>query len=64
MGSQEKPLNFLSQYENIKREVGESVQDYCARFNNIYNAILVNLKPPQYLALIKFLDGFDADMLY
>jgi len=40
------PLNFLSEYENVKREVGESVQDYCPRFNNTYNVIPVNLKPP------------------
>ena len=58
------PLHILSEYENIKREVGESVKDYCARFNKTYNAIPVNLKPPQDLALIKFPDGFDADMSY
>jgi hypothetical protein len=40
------------------------VQDYCTRFNNIYNAIPTNIKPPQGLALIKFLDGFDAHMSY
>lgn len=33
------PLQILSEYENIKRNVGESVQDYCIRFNLVYNAI-------------------------
>jgi hypothetical protein len=33
------PLHILSEYESIKRSPGESVQDYCTRFNNIYNAI-------------------------
>ena len=44
--------------------MGEIVQDYCLRFNVVYNAILANLKPPVGLALLKFPDGFDADMAY
>jgi hypothetical protein len=40
------------------------VQDYCTHFNNLYNAILTEIKPPQGLALIKFPDGFDTDMSY
>lgn len=58
------PLQILSEYENIKRNVGESVQDYCVRFNAAYNAILANIKPPEGLALLKFLHSFDADMAY
>jgi ribonuclease HI len=58
------PLQILSEYENIKRNQGETVQDYCTRFNNLYNAIPADIKPPQGLALIKFPDGFDADMSY
>jgi len=42
----------------------ETVQDHCARFNNVYNAIPQNLRPPPDLALIKFPDGFDSDMAY
>jgi hypothetical protein len=58
------PLQILLEYENIKRNQGETVQDYYTRFNNLYNAISVDIKPPQCLALIKFPDGFDADMSY
>jgi hypothetical protein len=58
------PLQIPSEYENIKRNQGESVQDYCMRFNNLYNEIPTEIKPPQGLALIKFPDGFDADMSY
>ena len=58
------PLQILSEYENIKRNVSETVQDYCLRFNAIYNVILANLKPPVGLSLLKFLNGFDADMAY
>jgi hypothetical protein len=64
MEVKKNPLQILSEYESIKRSPGESVQDYCTRFNNIYNAIPTNIKPPQGLALIKFPDGFDVDMSY
>jgi len=57
-------LQTLSEYENIKRGPNETVQDYCTRFNNIYNAIPINLIPPSKLALIKFPDGFDTDMAF
>ena len=58
------PLQILSEYENIRRNQGEIVQDYCIHFNNLYNAIPAEIKPPQGLALIKFPDCFDADMSY
>jgi len=58
------PLQILSEYENIKRNVGEGVQDYYVRFNTVYNVIPVDIKPPMGLALIKFPNGFDPDMAY
>jgi hypothetical protein len=63
-GVKKDPIQILSEYENIKRSQGESVQDYCTRFNNLYNAIPADIKPAPGLALIKFPDGFDADMSY
>jgi len=57
-------LQILSEYDNIIRVHNESVQDYCTRFNNIYNAIPANIKPPPDLALIEFPNGFDIDMSY
>ena len=58
------PLQILSEYDNIRRAPNELVQDYCTRFNNIYNAIPAKIKPPPDLALINFPDGFDADMSF
>ena len=58
------PLQILSEYDNIRKAPNELVQDYCTRFNNIYNAIPANIKPPPNVALIKFPDGFDVDMSY
>jgi len=58
------PLQILLEYQNIKRGPNEIVQDYCTRFNTIYNAILVNLRPAPDLTLIKFPNGFDTNMSY
>ena len=58
------PLHILSEYDTIKRGPQESVLDYCARFNNVYNEIPQNLRPPPDLDLYKFPDGFDAKMAY
>lgn len=58
------PLQTLSEYENIKRNAGEGVQEYCARYNSIYNALPAHMKPPQGLALMKFPVGFDPEMAY
>ena len=57
-------LHILSEYENLRRGTQETVQDYCTRFNNLYNVIPQNLRPPPDLALIKFPDEFDSDMAY
>ena len=48
----------------MKRNTGESVQDYCTRFNSVYNALPPNMKPPLGLALAKFPKSFDLDMAY
>lgn len=58
------PLKIKSEYTKIKRNAGESVQDYYIRFNAVYNAIPDDLKPTRKSALLKFPDGFDLDMAY
>jgi len=58
------PLQILAEYEQIKRNAGESVQDYCIKFNAVYNEIPDHLRPPVGLSMMKFPDGFDADMAY
>jgi len=58
------PLHILGEYDTIKRGPQETVLEYCARFNNVYNVIPQNLRPPPDLALYKFPDGFDPDMAY
>lgn len=58
------PLHILSEYDTLKRGPQEAIQDYCARFNNVYTAIPQNFRPPPDLASIEFPNGFDPDMAY
>ena len=39
------PLQILFEFDAMKRAPNESVQDYCTRYNIVYNSILSNLKP-------------------
>jgi len=55
-------VHILSEYESLKRGTQETVQAYCTRFNNVYQAIPQNIRAPTDLALIKFPDGFDSNM--
>lgn len=57
-------LQINVEYNNLKRNPGESVQDYIIIFNLVYNAIPDDLKPSRKSALLKFLDGFDLEMAY
>ena len=58
------PLEILAEYKNLKRNQGESVHDYSTKFNSVYNALPPHMKPPQSMALVKYPEGFDADMAY
>jgi len=58
------PLQITFEYTKIKQNAGESVQDYCIRFNVVYNAIPRDLRPTRKSALLKFPDCFDPNMAY
>lgn len=58
------PLQVLNEYKNLKRGLNETVEEYCDRFNRVYNAIPATIKSPLGLVLIHFLEGFDVNMAY
>lgn len=58
------PLQLLNEYKRLKRKPNEIVEEYCERFNTIYNAIPQDIKPSPILSLIDFPDGFDVDTQY
>ena len=58
------PFQILAEYSSLKRNKGESVHDYSTRFNSVYNALPPHMKPPQGMALVRYLEGFDVEMAY
>jgi hypothetical protein len=52
------PLQILAEYNALKRNTNESVQDFTIRFNKIYNSIPDDIKPPPGLALLHYPDVF------
>ena len=48
----------------MRRAPNKSVQDYCTRYNSVYNSIPANIKPTPDNVLLKFPDGFEMDMAY
>lgn len=58
------PFQILDEYEKIKRNPGELVQEITISFNMIYNSIPANMKPPHDLALLHYPDGFDDELAY
>lgn len=45
------PLQMLAEYNTLKRNPNETVQEFTIRFNQIYISILDNMKPPPDLEL-------------
>ena len=50
------PLQILKNYKNLKRGPNEIVEEYCDRFNKVYNVVPTTIKAPLSLALIHFLE--------
>jgi hypothetical protein len=55
---------ILEEYENLKRNPGETVQKFSARFNKVYHAIPANIRPPLGSAHLHYLDAFDPEMTF
>jgi hypothetical protein len=55
---------ILDEYEHLKRQSGETVQHFSARFNRVYNALPVDIRPPPGLAHLHFPDAFDPEMAF
>ena len=58
------PSQILPEYNALKRNPGESVQEFTVRFNKTYNSIPAEIKPPPSLALLHYPICFDAELAY
>jgi hypothetical protein len=55
---------ILEEYDHLKRHPGEMVQHILAIFNQVYNSMPANIRPPHGLALLHYLDAFDPEMTF
>ncbi|KAH9297455.1 hypothetical protein KI387_029137, partial [Taxus chinensis] len=63
-GEKTDPRFLLSEFENIKKNPNESVNDFNTRFNKTLRRLLVNLRPCDESCLIKYVDAFDKKDAY
>jgi len=60
-GNRTNPIQALTEYNNLRRDRDETIQNFSKRFNKIYNSIPVHLKPPRALAQLRYAEAFDSD---
>jgi hypothetical protein len=56
------PFLILEEYNHLKRHPGETVQQFSAKFNQVYNSMPADIRPPLGLALLHYPDAFDLEM--
>lgn len=59
-GDRKDYLYYITKFCSLKRKEGESLVDFTKRFNKVYQKILVEVKPPETIAMITFANAFDA----
>ena len=52
-------VQFLTQYNYLKRGNDESVKSFSSRFNMIYNSLPVECKPPESMEKLHSAEAFD-----
>jgi hypothetical protein len=55
---------ILEEYDHLKRQPGETVHQFSARFNKIYHAMPVDIRPPPGSTHLHFPDAFDPEMAF
>ena len=54
-------LHLLTQYNNLRRNPNESVQDFSYKFKKTYDAIPTDVKPPPGAAKLHYADAFSSE---
>ena len=60
-GERRDHLYYITEFNNLKRENGESVSNFTMRFNNMYNKIPTKIDPTDTSARITYENAFDSD---
>jgi hypothetical protein len=56
------PFLILEEYNHLKRYPRETVQQFSSRFNQVYNSMPIDIRPPPGLSLLHYLYAFDLEM--
>jgi hypothetical protein len=54
-------VQILTQYHQLRRGTDEVVRNFSDKFNRIYNALPAQCKPPEGMAKLHYVEGFDDD---
>jgi hypothetical protein len=60
-GDKKNPLQFLTQYNNMKRSPEEIVQEFSSRFMKVYHTTSTDVKPPPKSSQVRYVDSFESD---
>ena len=55
---------IIKEYNQLKRQLGETIQNFSAKFNKVYHAMPANLKPPLGCVLLHYPDSFDPELVF
>ena len=55
---------ILEDFDHLKRQLGETVHQFSARFNKVYHAIPADIRPPLGSTHLHFLDAFNPEMAF
>ena len=60
-GERRDHLYYITEFNNLKRENGESVSNFTKTFNDMYSKIPIEIKPTGTSAMINYENAFDSD---
>jgi hypothetical protein len=55
---------ILEEYDHLKRHPGETIQHYSTRFNKVYHAMLIDIRPPLGLSHLHYPGSFNPKMKF
>jgi hypothetical protein len=55
---------ILEEYDHLKRQPGEAVQHFSARFNKEYHEMPIDIRPPPGSSHLHYPDAFDPEMTF
>ena len=58
----QNPFLIIEEYNQLKRLPGETIQQFSAKFNQVYYSMPIDIRPPPGSALLHYTGAFDPKM--